>query len=233
MEKVFIDKEEISDALIERPACFSIKKKHYSVFPPSLGKIQLIARLVEKIGLGENTTYKSAYEAAQSHRDECLRLVAYSTLPGMECLDENKVIQRIEEFKVADEAELSSLVILILSFDKTDKIKRHFGMDKEAKRLSKVAKVKEKSAKGSVSFGGVSIWGSLLDAACERYGWSYQYVLWGISYTNLQLLLADQVRTVFLTEDELKNAHISTDKVHINAKDTGALEEFIITQSWK
>lgn len=233
MEKEFINIEEIADAMIERPASFSIKRKHYSVFPPSLGKIQLIARLIEKIGLGENTTYKSAYEAAHSHRDECLRLVAYSTLPGAECLDENRVQERIEDLKVADEAELSSLVILVLSFDKTDKIKRHFRMDKEAKRLSKVVKVKEKSTKGALSFGGVSIWGSLIDAACERYGWSYQYVLWGISYTNLQLLLADQVRTVYLTDEELKNAHVSTDNVYVNAGDGNSLEQFIITQSWR
>ena len=38
--------------------------------------------------------------------------------------------------------------------------------------------------RSSIAFGGKSIWGTLIDAACERYGWSYQYVLWGISYSN-------------------------------------------------
>ena len=41
-------------------------------------------------------------------------------------------------------------------------------------------------------FGGKTIWGTLIDAACERYGWTFDYVVWGISYNNLTLMLKDK-----------------------------------------
>ena len=86
MEKSFINNIDISDALIERPICFSVKGKRFSVFHPSLGKIHLISRLTEAIGLGEDRRgldiYASCFVAAKQKRDECLRIIAYSTLPG-------------------------------------------------------------------------------------------------------------------------------------------------------
>ena len=105
-------------------------------------------------------------------------------------------------------------------------------MDKENERMGYVMKVKKQS-KNSLSFGGRSAWGNIIDTACERYGWSYQYVLWGISFSNLQLMLADQIREVFLTDDERKKVHIPTDSTMINADNAEELKKFIKTQSWK
>ena len=105
-------------------------------------------------------------------------------------------------------------------------------MHKELERMNEVMKVK-KQDKNGVSFGGRSVWGTLIDAACERYGWSYQYVLWGISYSNLQLLFADQIRQIFLTDEERKKVHIPTDGVIVSADNAEALNQFIKTQSWK
>ena len=231
---MLIDKAYISDALIERPISFSVRKKHYSLYPASLGKIQLTARLLEAIGLTEGNAYKQALEAVKIHREECLRLVAYSTLPGDECLDENKVCRRIKELEPADETDLATLLVVILTSDKTADIKKEFGMDKEEQRLNKVIKAKKASKENnSLSFGGKSIWGSIVDVACERYGWSYQYVLWGISFCALQLLMSDRVKTVLLSKEEMKAAHVSTDAVVVRADDRTALESFIKTQSWK
>ena len=118
--------------------------------------------------------------------------------------------------------------------DKTDAIMQEFGIDKESKRLSDVLKVKaDNKDGGSLSFGGKSIWGTLVDAACERYGWTYQYTIWGISFSNLQLLLADHIKTIFLTDEERKKCHVPTDGIKVNASDTAALESLIRTQSWR
>ena len=236
MAKELINKTDISDVMIERPVSFSIKRKHFSVYPATLGKIQLTARLVEAIGLDKETDagkiHQIIIQSANTHRSECLRLIAYSTLPGMDCLDENKVYGRLEELRAIDDADIASLLLVILTQDKTELIERHFLMHKERERMNEVMKVK-KQDKNSVSFGGRSVWGTLIDAACERYGWSYQYVLWGISYSNLQLLFADQIRQVFLTDEERKKVHIPTDGVIISADNTQALNQFIKTQSWK
>lgn len=52
--------------------------------------------------------------------------------------------------------------------------------------------------------GGRSIWGGLLDVVLQRYHWTLDYLLWGVSYQNVQMLLADQTSTT--SEEEIINA---------------------------
>lgn len=39
----------------------------------------------------------------------------------------------------------------------------------------------------------------------RSYGWTYDYLLWGISWLNVQLMIADAPRTRELTKDENGN----------------------------
>lgn len=228
---------DISDTLIERPVSFCYKRRRYSIYPLSLGKLQLCSRLIGALGFDkisrDGELYGLALKSAQNRRNECLRLISYVTLPYMDCLDESIVQERISKLRRIKANDLASVLVLFLMMDKTAAIMREFEMDKESKRLSEVLKVKEESKNGSVSFGGKSIWGTLVDAACERYGWTYQYTVWGISYCNLQLLLADHIKTVLLTEEERKKCHISTDNTVIKATDASTLNDFIKHQSWR
>lgn len=233
----FINMMDISDALIERPISFSVKDKHYSIYPPSLGKIQLMSRLFEAIGidrtgLSVHTFSKMLLTKAEENRGECLRIIAYATLPGSHCLDEELVCARLDRLSCLDKEDIATLIVTILQCDKSSAIMKHFGMDKEAERLKRVMKAK-KDNKNTYTFGGKTLWGTLIDSACERYGWTFQYVLWGISYCNLQLLLADQVKTIFLTDDERKNVHVSNDSTIVRADDKDKIKEFIRTQNWK
>lgn len=232
-----MDKIDISDTLIERPVSFCYKRRRYSIYPLSLGKLQLCSRLIETLGFDkirrDGELYSLALKSSQSRRNECLRLVSYVTLPYMDCLDESLVQERIGKLRRIKKNDLASVLVLFLMMDKTAAIMREFGIDKESKRLSEVLKVKADTKNGSVSFGGKSIWGTLVDAACERYGWTYQYTVWGISYCNLQLLLADHIKTVLLTEEERKKCHISTDNTVIKATDASTLNDFIKHQSWR
>lgn len=50
--------------------------------------------------------------------------------------------------------------------------------------------------------GGRSPWGSFLDAACERYKWTFDYVMWEISYVNLMMMLNDAVSIDYDTDDK-------------------------------
>lgn len=50
--------------------------------------------------------------------------------------------------------------------------------------------------------GGRSPWGSFLDAACERYKWTFDYVMWGISYVNLMMMLTDAVSVDYDTDNK-------------------------------
>ena len=83
--------------------------------------------------------------------------------------------------------------------------------------MQKVMNVKK--GKNNFVFGRRTLYGQLIDSACARYGWSFDYVLWGISYLNLQMLVADQEVSVFLSDKELKEVHITNDREVINADD--------------
>jgi len=44
----------------------------------------------------------------------------------------------------------------------------------------------------------------LIDVVLQKYHWTYDYLLWGISYQNVQMLLADNMSTT--TEEEVIDA---------------------------
>ncbi len=233
-----MDRFDIVDTLIQRPVSFTFRRRRYSVYPLTLGKIHLCSRLIEDLGFGDvktdNDLYVTALRAAKGKREKSLRLIAYVTLAGDDCLDETKVNERIGRLRRMKANNLASVLALILVYDKTDTIMRGFMIDEESKKLSDVLKIKSKSKdKSSVSFGGKSIWGTLIDAACERYGWTYQYVLWGISFSALRLLMEDQVKTVFLSEDERKKVSSRVLEETINADDKLALKDYILQHNWR
>lgn len=230
-----IDKIEISDALIERPIGFTYRRRHFLIYPPTLGKIQLISRLLSSIGFDkldkDGDVYPLILSAVATKREVCKRLLAYSTLPADKCLDEGLVRKQLRKLRWMREADLASMIMIAMTMDRSEEIMEHFGLDMEAKQLAKVMKVKSKN-KNSLDFAGKSVWGTMIDSACERYGWTYQYVLWGISYCALKMLLSDQVKTVLLTDDERKNASIPKDRRIIDADNPELLNQFIKHTSW-
>ena len=102
--------------------------------------------------------------------------------------------------------------------------------------MRKVAEAKKKAQKSQndFSFGCKSIYGTLIDTACERYGWSYDYVMWGISLINLQLMLADRMQNIYLTDDEKKkvSAGLLDGGETINADDKANMEK-ILSMNWR
>ena len=89
------------------------------------------------------------------------------------------------------------------------------GIDKENTERKRIAKVKKNNS--SISFGGNSTYGTMIDFACQRYGWTFDYVVWGISYINLRMLMADAITTVYLSSDEMKQLGISGSEEIIDA----------------
>lgn len=57
----------------------------------------------------------------------------------------------------------------------------------------------------SRAVGGRSLWGSTFDVILSKYGWTLDYLLWGISYVNVQMLLSDTIAFVD-KENEIINA---------------------------
>lgn len=167
---------------------------------------RLIAALeINKDNLIRNVSLE-ALRLVKEKREQCLTLLAYHTCRTKEEVFDNQFIEERKALlgKEMDEEDIASLLLIVLQGDKTDVFCQHLGIDKEQQRLATISKIKKKNDKNSIDIGGMSVYGTLIDSACERYGWTKDYVVWGIDYTSLRMMLADKVNSVFLTDDERK-----------------------------
>lgn len=213
----------IADTIIERPVGFSVGKRSYFIYPVTLGKTYLLARLFKSLDADDKVIatnpYLEAMRLSETKKDIVCRILAYHTFNRKsDILNNAKVEQRAKMLeKNLDSEELATVLVLILSGDNTEEFIRYFGIDKERAEKERIYKIKD--SKGSISFGGKSTYGTLIDFACQRYGWSMDYVVWGISYANLKMLMADAITTIYLSEDERKKLNIYDGSEVINADD--------------
>lgn len=76
--------------------------------------------------------------------------------------------------------------------------------------------------------GGRSLWGSFLDAACERYKWTFDYVMWEISYVNLMMMLSDAVSIDYDTDNNTSKGKKTTSRKNgAQSKKTNHFGDFI------
>ena len=213
---------EIADTLIEQPVGFSIYGESYFLHPPTLGCTYAVNKVLAGIGVDMGliavNPYAEALRLCKEKKGQVCTALAYHTLQRKEdILSPSVVATRAEELGGLDTKELATLFMLAISSDNTDRFIHHLGLDKERDERRRITNAKDNG--GSITYGGRSIYGTLIDFACQRYGWTMDYVLWSISYANLKMLMADAITTIYLTEEERKKLHIFDDKEVINADD--------------
>ena len=142
----------------------------------------------------------------------CRAIALYTTATKEEALGDfaRERATLLEELMTVDEA--ARVAVVCLSMDDVEKFMRHYGLSRESDRYARAAKVKMQKSE-SVSFGGLTVYGSLFDPIMERYGWTLDYVIWGISYANLRMIAADMPRTLCMTREERRKAGITNEKV--------------------
>ena len=228
---------DIADTIIDRPKGFSVGRRHFYLYPVTLGKMYLQQRVVANLDLNTEllrvNPYAEALRLVETKKEDCCLLLAYHTLQTKKEVLSNRIvtIRRNIFLREMDNEDIATLILACLTNDKTTLFIQHLGIDKELERMSEVAKAKE--SKSTFSFGGKSIYGTLIDAACERYKWTFDYVLWHISYTNLQLLMKDKVTSLYLTDDEMKNAHINNTSDMIDGNSKDSVMRAIYEMNWK
>lgn len=214
---------DIADAIIERPAGFSVGNRRFYLYPPTLGKTYLLARLFDELDANSQiistNPYMEALRLCGTKRSIVCRILAYCTFKNKAYIfDNNKIDTRSKFFSDnLDIEELSTLLVIVLTGDNTESYISYFGIDKEREERKRIAEIKKNA--GSITFGGNSTYGTLIDFACQRYGWTMDYVVWGISYSNLRMLMADAITTIYLSSDEMKQLNIFDNKECINADD--------------
>ena len=98
----------IADAVMGRPYGFSVKDRHFYLYPVTLGKMYLMQRLVESIGINSRNVQTDlsleALRLAKEKRDECLTMICYHTCRTAEELFD---APEVEERKALFKEELS------------------------------------------------------------------------------------------------------------------------------
>ena len=227
--------DRISDILIQRPTGFDIGGRHFYLYPVTLGKSQLVSRLLRELEYDEdNARCNANVEMARimgEHLEECLRIIAYSTLPGDKCLNNVEVEETMEYLRGNAEAvDIMALMSAITGNGGTDDILSYYGIDKELAEYNRI--VSEKEDKGTYTFCAKSIYGTMISPLAEKYGWTLDYILWHISLDNVRLLLADAQKTIILTEEERKRIHPKQSKDIIKADDPKNFER-ILNMRWE
>ena len=228
--------EKLSNTMLDRPITFELHNRFFYVYPQSLGKTLLVARMLNNIGMNKelltiNSQLAMLTLVEEKKRDVC-RLIALLVARTKEEIFSETFIRQTAKYiqRHTPNEDLASLLTMAISRDDVDAYIEHLGIDKEQERMQAVLRAKNDSS--TYSFGCKSLYGRIIDRACERYGWSYDYVMWGISYANLQMLLADQGQTVYLTDDERKKVCIAPDRSEVLRADDPKNIERIKAMSW-
>lgn len=213
----------IADTIMEKPVSFLIGRRRFYLYPPTLGKSYLLSRLTNGLGVNKqilsSNPYLEAYRLASEKKELVCRILAYHSLKRKcDIQNEGKVSKRADLFrKKLNDEELAQLLVMTFSHENVSEYIVHLGLDKEHAERKRIMTIKNNT--GNLSFCGKSTYGTIIDWACQRYGWSMEYVVWGISYANLQMLMADSITSVYLSPEERKKLGITDNREIINADD--------------
>lgn len=219
MEKIKEQNQEmehlLADVLTDAPIQFSVGEDgdKFNLYPKTLGVKMLIDRLKPQLGIIEENIKTNALleclRVCQTQQDFVLRMIAYSTFrKKSQIQDAELVTKRMNFFK--EHLELTDMATLLLHILKDDgavieQLKKFLHIDKELERKKVILKVKkETKEKSQVSYGGVSIYGSLLSFFSEKYGWSIDHIIWEVSYANLMLMYLDHSESIYLNKEEIE-----------------------------
>ena len=203
----------IADTMMEKPIGFEINGRHFCLYTATLGKMHLISRLIECLDMNltvlEVNPYIESLRLCSEKKDIVCRILAYYTMSRRyDIQNEIKVKKRTDFFNNnLDYKELAEILMIVLTWEDVQSYIKFLGLDKEQAVRKKITDYKQKKS-STLDFGGKSTYGILIDWACQRYGWTFDYVVWGISYANLQMLMADAIISIHLSDEEKKDLRI-------------------------
>lgn len=210
------DSDAIIDMITERPHNFKFSGRSFSIRPITLGKTLLLSRYNALLfsvfsKKRKKDIQKVLLDLCEEQRKIVNQIIAIYITSNSQSLFDDEYMSELTKFIDTEMSDVQKCTLLQLYYE--EKPISHFTklmhIDEEKEKQKKALKAKDPST--SLQVGGASILGNLIDVACERYGWSYQYVLWGISYNALRVMMSDIIQTIYLTDKERARAHINDD----------------------
>ena len=225
--------ETLADAVMDRPREFFIGKRRFCLWSPSLGMSMMLERHISQLGIDNKVLYKNhsveALRLAKENKQEICYIIAIRSFRLFSDLSNTQKLKSRAEFfsKNLSEDELAQLILLVLSETGIETFLSISGICDEQKEQARIAQIKNKDGHNK-SFGGKTIYGLLIDAACKTYGWTKQYVVWGIDLISLRMMLADSINTIYLSDEDMKQCGVvasDKDRIGMTADDFAKLKE--------
>lgn len=195
--------------------------------------VQVITPLIEDLSHDEEMSRVSntleVLRMCDDDREKVAVLIAYRTCVSREEVYDLELVEERKSFIMENmgREDMASALVYILNEMRcdVDEYEKVTGIAAEREWMRKAVNAKEQG-KGSLTFNGKTIYGSLIGHFCKEYGWSFQYVLWGISLVNLKLLMDDEVTTVYLSDEERKKCSVPADRSGVNMTQAEFFEKY-------
>lgn len=200
--------KDIMAAIVSRPQEFSLAGRTFRIYPESLGKSIVMSSLVAQLDTTTGlTTTVEALALCHNQRDVVCDIIALAVSETKAEIFNVRSLRSKAAFfdKHLGDTDMASLLLNVLATMQADELMHIAGIDEDHDKRRRVARI---SGNNSISFGGLTMFGNLIDAACERYGWTYDYTVWGLPLVCLRMMLADAVTSMYLSEEDRKKAHI-------------------------
>lgn len=201
---------DIADIVTGKPHEFNVGRKLVRLYPVTLAKIYMLKRYIGELEIKREllsfNPYMETLRVAEEKNDICCRILSIHATPNTfkDLCNSRNIAMRRNLFLNMKHEDIATLMMMVLTSVKIEEITKHLGIDKEHERLSNVLKMKKEHGKNSQSFGGVSIFGSFIGKLKEM-GFTTDEILYERSYSFLQLMLADKVVDVYLSDEELNS----------------------------
>lgn len=205
--------EALADAVMDRPREFFIGRKRYCLWSPTLGVSLMLERHMQSIGIdAELMSSNPSIEILRLVRDKryevCYILAILSFRSFLELSNGSTLERRAKIFsKSLTDDEIAQLLLVGLGSVDAGQLIKMSGIEDERKEQSRISEIKNKDGHTKI-FGGRTMYGTLIDAACRAYGWSKEYVVWGIDLTSLRMMLADKIDSIYMSDDDMKQLGI-------------------------
>lgn len=224
--------DKITDILLALPQGVTIGGERYNFYAPTLGISMMAARYLRALGLDKcmSDTDSTAHilELATKRRDDICRLIVLFTLSGKtEAWDAAMIERRAAAFVASVSApELVMLLTMVLKQPDLKGIYRECGIQADRDQQSRIASIRKSKGNTPEQYGGHTVFGSMIDRAAERYGWTKDYIVWGIDLASLQLMLADGIGTTHLSDEEREQLGVPVaGDIVIDADDPASREQ--------
>lgn len=208
--------EAIINAILDFPlVSVTIDTHKLDIWPSTLGMSMMVSQILSEIGVNEtimaNNPALEVLRLLHRERYKVCKIIAIHTFRSYKYLKDSSKISGRAEFlqsKLEDNL-LSQLFLSILSEPKAESLISLSGLEEERKKQAKIAKIKQ-DKNHSVSFGGLTVYGSLITMAMTVLNMTFHEVVWGVSLVNLRMMLADKVNSVYLSDEEAAKLGLDT-----------------------